>query len=150
MIGMEEKNLITQLSVFVQNKPGELAKVTGLLAENNVQIRAVTVAETADYGIFRVIVDNPDRTFDLLKEKNFLVGKTEIMALEMEDKPGGLHKIALILGNAGVNVEYFYAFAMKNKAVLVVQVSRDHIPKAEKALAANKIHQFKPEEIYNI
>ena len=142
--------MIVQLSVFVRNQPGELKKVTGLLADNKIQIRAMTVAETADYGIFRVIVDDPEKTYTLLREKNFLVGKTDIMAIEMEDKPGGLHSIATILGEAGVNIEYFYAFAIKNKAVLVVQVAQDHIQKAEQVLTAKGIKQFKPKDIYSL
>jgi hypothetical protein len=146
----KETNLILQLSIFVRNQPGELKKVTALLASNNVQIRAMTVAETADYGIFRVIVDNPEKCYNIMKENNFLVGKTDVLAIEMEDKPGGLHKIATILGDAGVNIEYFYAFAIKNKAVLVMQVTREHVEKAEAALKKNKINQFKPEDIYYI
>jgi hypothetical protein len=142
--------MILQLSIFVRNQPGELKKVTSLLASNNVQIRAMTVAETADYGIFRVIVDNPEKTYNIMKENNFLVGKTDVLAIEMEDKPGGLHKIATILGDAGVNIEYFYAFAIKNKAVLVMQVTREHVEKAEAALKKNKVNQFKPEDIYYI
>ncbi len=110
--------MIIQLSIFVRNQPGELKKVTGLLAENNIQIRAITVAETADYGILRCIVNDPESAYSLLKENNVLVGKTEVMAVQMEDKPGGLNKIATILGDARVNIEYFYAFAIENKAIL--------------------------------
>lgn len=146
----KDPNLILQLSIFVRNQPGELKKVTGLLATNNIQIRAMTVAETADYGIFRVIVDNPEKTYNIMKDNNFLVGKTDVLAIEMEDKPGGLHKISTILGDAGVNIEYFYAFAIKNKAVLVMQVTREHVEKAEAALKKSNINQFKPEDIYYI
>ena len=141
--------MIIQLSIFVPNRPGELFKITELLAENNIQIRALTVAETADFGIFRIIVNDPEKCFKILTAKNILVGKTEILAVEMEDKPGGLNKIAKILGDAGVNIEYLYAFVSK-KAVLVVQVSREHQNKAIEALTKNKITQFKPEEIYNL
>jgi hypothetical protein len=142
--------MIIQLSIFVRNQPGELMKCTGLLAENKIQMRAMTVAETADFGIFRVIVDDPEKAYTMLKSHNFLVGKTDVLAIEMQDKPGGLHQITTVLGTAGVNIEYLYAFAIREKAVLVIQVGRDQIEKAQNAIANNNIHQFKPEEIYNL
>jgi hypothetical protein len=142
--------MIIQLSIFLRNQPGELKNVTGLLAENNIQIRAVTVAETADYGILRCIVNDPEAAYTLLKENNILVGKTEVMAIQMEDKPGGLHKIATILGDAGVNIEYFYAFAIETKAILVLQVSQAHVEMAQSVLAENEILELAPDEIYSL
>lgn len=141
--------MIIQLSIFVPNRPGELFKITNLLAENDIQIRALTVAETADFGIFRVIVNDPNKCYRILTANNILVGKTEIIAVEMEDKPGGLNQIAKLLGDNGVNIEYLYAFASK-KAILVVQVSRDHLEKAIDVFSKAGIYQFKPDEIYNL
>ncbi len=139
--------MIKQLSVFLQNKPGELMKVTKLLADNGIQIRALTVAETADYGILRIIVNDPDKTYDILKEKNILVGKTEVLAVEMVDKPGGLDDIARTLGENGCNIEYLYAFVTKNKAVLVLQINEESFEKAKEILDDKLIP---PEEIYNM
>jgi hypothetical protein len=144
-----DQNMIIQLSIFVPNRPGELFKITEMLAANNIQIRALTVAETADFGIFRMIVSDPEKCFKILSDHKILVGKTEVIAVEMEDKPGGLNKIAKLLGDGGINIEYLYGFASK-KAVLVVQVSRDQAPKAVEILTNAKITQFKPEEIYNL
>ncbi|MHA1339493.1 MAG: ACT domain-containing protein [Promethearchaeota archaeon] len=142
--------MIKQLSVFLKNTPGQLMKVTGILAENNIQIRALTVAETADFGILRLIVNNPEKSYEILKANNILCGKSDVMAVEMEDKPGGLDKIAKILGNNGINIEYLYAFATGKTAILVLKVSENHIEKAEKVLTENNVKQFKPEEIYNL
>ena len=142
--------MIIQLSIFVRNQPGQLMQVTGLLAENKIQLRALTVAETADYGILRIIVNDPEKAYKILQEKNVLVGKTEVLAVEMEDKPGGLHKIAEILGNAGVNIEYLYAFATVKSAILVIQVNQEHVKKGLKVLEEKGIREFKPEEIYNL
>lgn len=142
--------MIIQLSIFVRNTPGQLMQITSLLAKNNIQIRALTVAETADYGILRIIVNDPEKCFEILKKNNVLVGKTEVLAVEMEDKPGGLDKIAQILGNNGINIEYLYAFATKKAAILVIQVNQDHVQKAMDVLNKNKIKIYKPEEVYNI
>lgn len=142
--------MVIQLSIFIRNKPGELKKVTQLLADNNIDIRALTVAETADYGILRIIVNKPEECYKLLQEKQVLVGKTDILAVEMKDKPGSLNNIASILGNADVNIEYLYAFTHKSNAILLIQVSNEHKQKAIEAFKNNDIRLFSPEEIYNI
>ena len=142
--------LVTQLSIFARNRPGELVKVTKVLAENGIQIRALTVAETADFGILRVIVDKPDKAAEVLTEKNILVGKTEILAVKMDDKPGGLNQIAEILGSANVNIEYLYAFAKASDAILLIQVSPNHMDNAIKVLSENKIKIYEPNEIYSL
>mgnify|MGYP006282496109 CR=1 FL=1 len=142
--------MVLQLSVFLKNRPGELRKVTQMLADNKIDIRALTVAETADYGILRLIVNKPEECYKLLQSKNFLVGKTDILAVEMADHPGGLHKIASVFGDAGVNIEYMYAFAYKETAILLIQVSNEHRATAVETLDANKIKIFSPEEIYQI
>ena len=120
------------------------------MADNEIQIRALTVAETADYGILRIIVNDPEKCYKILQKKNILVGKTEVIAVKMEDKPGALHNIAMILGEAGVNIEYLYAFATVGHAILVVQVNAEHVEKALKTFADKGIKEFQPEEIYNL
>ena len=142
--------MIIQLSIFVRNTPGQLMNITGLLAENGIQIRALTVAETADYGILRIIVNDPEKCFNILTANNVLVGKTEVLAVEMEDKPGGLDRIARLFGKNGINIEYLYGFAAIKGAILVVQVSTEHVQNASKVLKENGIKEFEPKEIYDM
>lgn len=139
--------MVTQLSIFVRNKPGEFRKITRLLAENGIDIRALTVAETADYGILRIIVNKPEECYAILQEKNILVGKTDILAVEIADKPGGLSLIADIFGDAGVNIEYMYAFSRKNFAILLIQVSPEHKNYAIETLNSKNIKIFTSDEI---
>ncbi|MEJ2038272.1 MAG: ACT domain-containing protein [Desulfosarcinaceae bacterium] len=97
---------IEQISVFLENKAGRLFEVTGILNEAQVNIRALALADTSDFGVLRLIVDNNDRAVAALKENGFTVGKTEVVAVQIEDKPGGLHNILRHLKETRLNVEY--------------------------------------------
>lgn len=99
-----------QISVFLENKAGRLAEVTAILAEAEVNIRALALADTSDFGVLRLIVDDNARAVDALKNRGFTVGQTAVLAVEVEDRPGGLHRILDILHQSGINVEYMYAF----------------------------------------
>ena len=101
---------VEQISIFLENKSGRLAEVTTILSEGGVNIRALSLADTADFGILRLIVNDCDRAKEILKSNGFTVGKTEVLALEVPDRPGGLARILRILDGAGINVEYMYAF----------------------------------------
>lgn len=115
---------INQISVFLENKSGRLADVTKVLAEGNINIRAMTIADTADFGILRLIVSEPDRACELLEKHGFTVRITKVLGIEIDDKPGGLHKVMDIFKNSGVNIEYLYAsLERKNeKAVVIFKV----------------------------
>lgn len=116
--------MIKQISVFVENKPGRLAAVTEVLYEKNINIRAFTIAEAGDFGIIRMVVDKTEEAYNALKKAGFAVRLTDVIAVEVEDKPGSLHKIAKSLGDAGVNIEYVYAFTSKeHKALIIFRVS---------------------------
>ncbi|MGA8178690.1 MAG: ACT domain-containing protein, partial [Desulfobacterales bacterium] len=95
-----------QISVFLENKAGRLAEVTGILSEAKVNIRALALADTSDFGVLRLIVDNNEKAVEALKNRGFTVGRTDVLAVEVEDRPGGLHSILDILNGAGINVEY--------------------------------------------
>lgn len=139
-----------QISVFVPNKAGELAKVTGILMEASVNIRALTVSETSDYGILRMIVSNPDKAQEAL-QGIFLVDQTDVIACEMKDEPGSLHEIASILGDAGVNIEYLYAFIGKSdQAILILRIENKMRAKAIDVLSEANIRIYDPEEIYGM
>jgi len=124
--------MLKQISVFLPNKPGILAEFTKVLLQNNINMRAISVADTADYGILRIIVDKVDDCIKILKTNNYLVSVTEVIAVEVPDKPGGLHQITKILGDVDVNIEYLYSTILKEKAIIVLRV--DDIKKAANIL----------------
>lgn len=112
---------VDQLAVFLENKSGRLAAITKALSENSINIRALSVADTADFGILRLIVDDTEKAIRVLKEEGFTVGKATVIAVEVADKPGGLARVLAVLHDAGLNVEYMYAFVEKSgeNAVLI-------------------------------
>ena len=126
--------LINQLSVFVENKAGRLAAVIEALGKNSINMSALSLADASEYGILRLIVDKPDRAAEILKEIGVIVKITKVLAVSMDDTPGGLSKILDIFLKNEINVDYMYAFVGKTekKAVMVVKVS--DAQKAEEAL----------------
>ena len=117
---------VDQLSIFLENRAGRLAEVTRLLSEAEVNIRALSLADTSDFGILRLIVSDFERAKTKLKENGFTVGRTSVVAVEVPDKPGGLHNILTMLQEAGINVEYMYAFVQQsgNSAILILRFDR--------------------------
>jgi hypothetical protein len=101
---------VEQISVFLENKPGGLAEVTRILKDANINIRALSLADTSDFGILRLIVNDVEKAKVALKANGISVGRTTMVAVEVPDKPGGLHSILKLLSKEGVNVEYMYAF----------------------------------------
>jgi hypothetical protein len=140
--------MVTQISVFLKNQAGQLALVTDLLGQAGINIRALTVSESADYGILRMIVSDPENAVNVLKE-NFLVDSTEVIACELQDKPGSLHEIAVELGGANINIEYLYAFVGRaNEAILILRVENNMQSQAIEILQAKEIRIYSPEELY--
>ena len=112
---------VRQISVFLENKIGRLAEITQILGNKEINIRALAIADTTEYGILRMIVDRPQKAYEALEERGFTVSQTEVVVVEVEDKPGGLAQVMAILGKEGINVEYLYAFvAPKGRGALVV------------------------------
>ncbi|HTX52313.1 MAG TPA: ACT domain-containing protein [Candidatus Baltobacteraceae bacterium] len=139
---------LQQISVFLENRSGRLAEITGVLAKNSVNIRALSLADTADFGILRLIVDRPAVGLRVLKEHGFTVGVTEMVALELPDRPGGLWGILTTLEAAGLNVEYMYAFVQKSGQNAVIIFRFDEPETAIAALQEAGIRVFSGEEIY--
>jgi len=112
---------IKQISVFIENKEGRLYEVSKTLTDNNINLRALSLAETSDFGILRLIVDKPDEALQILKSNDFTVGLTNVVAVEVPDQTGGLASVLAIMEKADINVEYMYAFVEKssNNAVLI-------------------------------
>ncbi len=117
---------VDQLSIFLENRSGRLAEVTRILSEAGVNIRALSLADTSDFGILRLIVSDFETAKTKLKEEGFTVGRTSVVAVEVTDEPGGLHNILSMLQDAGINVEYMYAFVQQsgNSAVLIFRFDR--------------------------
>lgn len=116
--------LVKQISVFLENKSGRLADVTKTLADNNVNICAMSIADTTDFGILRLIVNKPEEAERILSEKDFTVSCTSVIAIGVEDKPGGLAKALGILHDNSISIEYMYAFVGKtgNEAFVILRV----------------------------
>jgi len=130
---------VKQISIFIENRSGRLREVTEVLGGNGINIRALSLADTSDYGILRLIVDQPDKALTVLKKANFTLSETDVIAVEVKDEPGGLARVLAILGNAGINVEYMYAFVEKssNNAVVIFRI--EDIDAAISALKKNKV-----------
>ena len=116
--------VIQQISIFLENKSGRLADVTRVMAQAGINLRAISIADTADFGILRVIVDKADAALEALAKAGFTTRTTDVLALEIEDVPGSLAKIMDIFKDTGVNIEYLYASLEKNgnKAVVIFKV----------------------------
>ncbi len=115
---------LEQISIFSENRPGRLASIAHALGEVKVNILAFSIAEANGFGVVRALVDHPEKAFEKLSSLGFNVAFTEVIAVRMEDKPGGLYEIAKVLGDAGVNIEYSYAYSGKDAAVLILRVDQ--------------------------
>ncbi len=141
---------VEQISVFLENKAGRLAEVARILGEAGVNIRALSLADTTDFGILRLIVNDRQKAKQVLKDAGFTVGITEVIAVEVSDEPGGLARILVPLSENGINVEYMYAFVEKssNKAVLIFKF--ENLEKAIDVLKENGITILPGEKVYNL
>ena len=115
---------VEQISIFLENKPGGLEEVTRILKDAQINIRTLSLADTTDFGILRLIVNNVDMANRVLKEHGFRFSKTTVVAVEVPDRPGGLHSILEVLSKNGINVEYLYAFVERSgeNAVIIFRL----------------------------
>ena len=127
---------VEQLSIFLENKAGRLAQVTKTLAEAGINIRALSLADTSDFGILRLIVNDTEKA---IKEAGFTVGRTAVVAVEVDDKPGGLNNILEALSGQNVNVEYMYAFVQEGGGSATMIFRFDRIDQAIEVLKAKNI-----------
>ena len=138
---------VKQISVFLENRPGALAEFTRILEKSNIDRRALSLAESEDFGIVRVIVDDPYTTIQILKEEGYVCSVTKVIAVEIKDKPGALVKMLNALGDNNVNLEYSYAFLAKkaNSAFMILRVADNE--KAIKVLTQNGIRPICHEDM---
>jgi len=139
---------VEQISIFLENKSGRLAEVTRILAASGINIRALSLADTADFGILRLIVDQNDRAKHALKESGFTVGKTEVIAVEVPDRPGGLAHILRTLDAASINVEYMYAFVQRSGDNAILIFRFDELDKAIQVLTDADVRVLKGQAVY--
>lgn len=113
--------LVKQLSIFLENRSGRLEEITGILENAGINIRALSLADTSDYGILRLIVNDPDKAEDILKKNDIAVSINKVLAVIIPDNPGGLHSVLVPLTQNGINIEYMYAFLAKkdNDAIII-------------------------------
>ena len=141
---------VEQISVFLENRAGRLAEVTKTLAENQINIRALSLADTSDFGILRLIVTDNEKAKEALKAKGFTVGRTNVVAAEVGDKPGGLHAILEMLNAGGVNVEYMYAFVTQSGRNAILIFRFDRTDQAIEVLQKNSVRVLSGEELYSL
>jgi len=141
---------ITQISVFLENRKGRLYDVCSLLGENQINIRALTIAETESFGVLRIVVDKFEPAVELLKKNGFACNLTDVVAIEVDDKPGGLAAVLKLFANNNINVEYMYGFVEKfsDKALLVFRF--EDVAAAEKLLAASDIKVVTRSEVQEL
>lgn len=141
---------VEQISVFIENKSGRLAEVTRILGEAGVNIRALSLADTSDFGILRLIVNDREKAKAVLKEKGFTVSKTEVVAVEVPDRPGGLFQILQKLDSEAINVEYMYAFVERCGENAVIIFRFDETDKAIKTLVDSGFKVVEGEWLYSM
>lgn len=141
---------VQQISIFIENTPGRLAEVSRVLGEGGINIRALSLAETTDFGILRLIVDKTEAAREILSRHGFTVQKTEVVAVEVPDRPMGLARILELLDGAGIRVEYLYAFVERCGDNAVIIFRFDDTDQAIEILAAGNVRILAGERIYDM
>ncbi|MFZ3045532.1 MAG: ACT domain-containing protein [Desulfatirhabdiaceae bacterium] len=141
---------VKQISVFLENKAGRLSEVTAILSEADINIRALSLADTSDFGVLRLIVNNSAKALDALKNNGFSVGVTDVVAVEVMDRPGGLHHILNLLHQSKINVEYMYAFVQQSGKNAVMIFRFDHTNEAIDILSKDGIAIVDGEKLYEL
>jgi len=141
---------VKQISIFIENKSGRLAEVARALGEKSVNILALSLADTSDFGILRLLVDKTDVALETLKSSGFTVNKTDVVAVEVSDQPGGLCEILQTLDEAQINVEYMYAFVERNAGNAVIIFRFDEIDNAIETLQGKGVNILSGEQLYSL
>ena len=148
---MEETMSLKQISVFLENKPGTLKQMTGVLAAENIDMRALSLAETSEFGIARIIVDDAFAAISVLKEADFVASLTSVLAVEIPDEAGGLDKLLQFFADEKINIEYMYAFLggkVEKHAYMIFRV--EDTARAEAVLTARGLTILTQEDIAEI
>lgn len=141
---------VNQISIFLENKPESLSQLTEVLAENKVNMRALMLADTSDFGIARIIADDAEKVAEILKMRDYIVNVTGVIAIVIPDESGSLNKILKLLGENGRNVEYMYGFTGRKTNMACMILRCTDIQKTEEILEKNGIHTISQEELSDI
>ena len=141
---------VEQLSIFIENKSGRLAEITSILGGSDINIRALSLADTSDFGILRLIVNDVESAKQVLKAKGFTVSKTEAVAVEVPDRPGGLSLILQALDVEQINVEYMYAFVERCGGNAVIIFRFDETDKAIEVLQSRHFNVLEGDRLYSM
>lgn len=142
--------MVKQISLFLENKEGRLARVCRILGDAGINIRALSIADTANFGVLRLIVNQPDTAHRILRQNGFVTEITEVIAVEVPDQPGGLAGTLEILEKKNINVEYMYAFLGTTSQEALVILRVENIAGAVETLEAAKIKVLEGEEVYSL
>jgi hypothetical protein len=140
--------LIKQLSIFLENKKGRFTEVSTLLGEAGINMTAFTVAENSDFGILRLIVSDPEKAREILKEHRYAVSVTEVICVQTPNQPGSLARVMKILTDAEVFIEYMYAFSLGNGAVVIIRP--DNLEKTVAVLSDSKVELLASSELFSL
>ena len=138
---------LNQLSIFAENKPGSLNRICGILAENNIDILTLSLADTTDFGILRIITKDWEKARDVLTENRIIVRVTDVVAVEVPNRPGGMCSILDTLSKYSINVEYMYAFAATKAAIIILRVDAPDMA-IEKLKVDGSVKFVRPEDIF--
>src|SRR6202142_4384429 len=134
---------VMQVSVFSENKPGRIEKITGIFANEGINILAIAITSTNGFGIIKLLVDKYELAYEKLKESGFTVTLNEVLAIEMKDSPGGLYDVSHILSKNGVNIENAYVYVVESRARAFLLVEVKDIEKAKESLSKEDLNFFK-------
>ena len=140
---------VEQISVFLENKPGGLEKVTRILRDAGINIRTLAVADTSDFGIVRLIVNDVEKATGVLRESGFTVSRTTVVAVEVPDRPGGLHGILEVIAKENINIAYMYSFVEKSGENAVMLFRFDQQDRAIEVLTKSGIAVLSGEKLYS-
>ena len=139
--------LIKQISVFMENIPGRLAEITNVLSENNIDMRAINIADTTDFGILRMIVNDPERAEKVLRENNMTASTTDVIAVSIDDTVGAFSKVIMLLKKEDISIEYIYSFIGEKSAKAVIVIKTNDNERSVALLQQGGIAVLSPDDL---
>lgn len=139
-----------ELNIFVDNKPGRLRAVTSLLKENKINIRALTIQDRENFGLMKIIVDKPNEAYRAVSEKGFACALKDILAIQIDDNPGGLDKLLELFASNSINLKESYGFVIESQKCAVFCVEVENIEKVNKLIKENKFKLLEDEDLYKL